>query len=55
MARYLFRREELLIFVGYDQLNEYWSTKLISVGYGQLNSTTILVFFLHQACMTLAI
>ena len=30
------------------------STKLIFVGYGQLNSTTVLDF-LHQECMILAI
>ena len=54
MARYLFRREELPIFVGYSQVNQYQSTKLIFVGYGQLNFTTVLGF-LHKACMTLAI
>ena len=43
MARYLFLREELPIFVGYGQLNKYLSTKLF-VGYGQVNYTTILLF-----------
>ena len=38
MARYLFRREKVSIFVGYDQLNSYRSTKLIFAGYSQLNS-----------------
>ena len=50
MARYLFRREKMSIFVG-SQLNYYGSTKLIFEGYGQQNSTTI-SDFLHQACMT---
>ena len=31
-----------------------WSIKLIFIGYGQLNSTTVLDF-LHQARMTIAI
>ena len=50
MARYPFLREELPIFVGYVQLNQGLSkcrktlTKLIYVGYGQLNSTTVLDF-----------
>ena len=60
MARCLFHREELPIFICYSQLNQGLSmcrktlTKLIFVGYGQLNSTDVLKF-LHQACMTLAI
>ena len=44
MARYRFRREELPIFVGSGQINLFRSTKLIFVGYGQLNYTTVLVF-----------
>ena len=50
--------EELPIIVGYRQLNQGLSmcrktlTKLMFVGYGQLNSTTVLDF-LHKACMTL--
>ena len=45
MTRYIFRREELSIFVGIG------STKLIFVGYGKLNFTTV-IDFLHQAsCM----
>ena len=60
MARYPFRREELPMFVGYCQLNQGISmcsetlTKLIFVGYGQLNSPAVLDF-LHQARMPLAI